>query len=162
MSKLIIIRGPLGIGKTTIAKKLAEELSAKYISIDKILEESGLDKEDNNFTPDDFIKANKIVLPSIKENLQKGKIIILDGCFYFKEQIEHLEKNLPFKSYIFTLKAPIEVCIERDKKRKKVYGEKEAREVYKLVSKFDCGIIINTENMSVNQVIKEIKDFLEK
>ena len=46
MSYFIIIRGPLGIGKSTIAKALAEILKAEYIAIDKVLEENGLDRKD--------------------------------------------------------------------------------------------------------------------
>ena len=155
MSYYVIIRGSLGIGKTTIAKKLAGKLKAKYIAFDKILEENGLDKSDNNFAPEDFIKADNIIIPGVKKALSEGKIVILDGCFYFKEQIKHLEKNLP-KGYAFNLKAPVETCIKRDSKRKKVYGEKAAKEVYELISKFNYGIEINTDKKTENDVVKEI------
>ena len=37
MNKVIIIRGPLGSGKTTIAKEVARKLNAEYISIDSIV-----------------------------------------------------------------------------------------------------------------------------
>lgn len=161
MSKLIIIRGALGIGKTTIAKKIAKEINAHYISIDKVLEKNNLDKEDNNFTPEDFIKANEIILPKVINNLDNGKSVILDGCFYFIEQIKHLESNIKFKIFIFTLKAPVDVCINRDKERKKAYGEKNAREVFDLVSKFDYGINIDTENKSETEVAKEIMKYLK-
>lgn len=162
MSYFIIIRGPLGIGKSTIAKALAKSLNAEYISIDRVLEENGLDKVDNNFSPKDFVKANEIVLPKVKEDLAKGKIVIFDGCFYFKEQIKHLEKNLPCKTYIFDLKAPVKICIERDSKREKVYGEKNTREVYDLVSKFDYGITIDTCKKTEQEVIKEMLLYLPK
>jgi shikimate kinase len=152
----IIIRGPLGIGKTTISKKLAELLNAKYFSFDKILKENGLDKVDDNFTPQDFVKANKIVLPDIKKTLEDGQIVILDGCFYFKEQITHLEKNIDSPLYIFTLKAPLKTCIDRDSKRKKVYGKIAAKEVYELVSKVKIGKIVNTKNKTIQEVIGKI------
>ncbi len=42
MSFYIIIRGPLGCEKTTISKKLAEEIEVKYFSIDKVLDENGI------------------------------------------------------------------------------------------------------------------------
>jgi adenylate kinase family enzyme len=162
MSFFIILRGPLGIGKTTIAEKLSKKLKAKHISIDKILEENNLDREDNNFIPEDFIKADNIILADVKKDLSNGKIVIFDGCFYFKEQIEHLEKSLkPFKGFIFNLKSPLETCIIRDSKRKRVYGEQAAREVYELVSKFDYGIKIDTEGKTANSVVKEILDKLK-
>lgn len=161
MSYFIIIRGPLGIGKSTMAKALARILKAEYISFDKILEENGLDREDDNFVPEDFIKANEIVLPKVKENLKKGKIVILDGNFYFKEQIEHLKKNLLYKCYIFDLKASVETCIERDSKRERVYGEKAVKEVHELVSEFDYGTKINTDKKTEEEVVKEILSPLE-
>jgi shikimate kinase len=156
MVYFIIIRGPLGIGKSTIAKALAQLLKAEYISFDKVLKENGLDKEDNDFIPEDFIKANEIVLPKVKDSLEKDKIVVFDGNFYFKEQIEHLKENLPYKGHIFDLKAPIETCIERDSKRKRVYGEKATREVYELVAKFDYGIKINTDKKTEGEVTMEI------
>jgi len=157
----IIIRGPLGIGKSTIAQKLAKILKAEYISIDKFLKENNLDRVNNNLTAEDYIKANNLVLPKVKASLNKGTIVIFDGCFYFKEQIEHIKKNLKtFKSFIFNLKAPLETCIERDRKR--VYGAQAAKEVYELVSKFDSGIIINTNNRTEEEVIHKILNRLPK
>jgi shikimate kinase len=154
MERFIIIRGPLGIGKTTIAKEIAKKLNAKYVSIDKILENNGLDRKDNHFIPKDFIKANEIAL----KNTNK-KRIIFDGCFYFKEQIKHLKKI--DKTVVFNLKAPLSTCIKRDKGRKKVYGKQAAKEVYELVSKFDYGININTNNKTPEQVIKLIIEVLK-
>lgn len=158
----IIIRGPLGVGKTTIARALARVLKAEHIAFDKVLKENGLDREDNNFTSEDFIKANEIVLPSVKRELERGKIVIFDGCFYFKEQIEHLEKNLPFKCKVFNLKAFLQTCIERDSKRKRVYGKEAAKEVYELVSKFDYGVNIDTEGKTEKEVVEEILGCLKQ
>ena len=120
MAYYILIRGALGVGKTTIARKLADNLDGEYISIDKTLKENNLDivKGEECIPADRFIKANEIVLPKAKEKLSKGKIVIFDGAFYNKEQIKHLIQNLSEQHYVFTLKAPIKVCIERDSKRK--------------------------------------------
>ena len=120
MSYFIIIRGPLGIGKTTIAKKIAEILKGEYISIDDVLEKNNLDKVDEKeggIPAKNFIKGNEIVIPKIKEKLNEGKIVIIEGCFYHKEQIEHFIQNLDASQFVFTLKAPLEVCIDRDSKR---------------------------------------------
>jgi shikimate kinase len=161
MSYYIIIRGPLGIGKTTIAKELAMALGAKYISFDKVFEENDLDKIADDFTPEDFIKANEIVLPIIKQCLNEDRIVILDGCFYFKDQIEHLEISLPNKFYAFNLKAPLQTCILRDSRRLKSYGGEAARAVYNLVAKFDYGIDINTDNRTKKEVVAEIMEKLK-
>ncbi|RLE46787.1 hypothetical protein DRJ22_01050 [Candidatus Woesearchaeota archaeon] len=159
MAYFIIIRGALGIGKTTIAKRLAKKLKAEYISIDFVLEKNDLDKVDERLgciSAKNFIKCNKIVIPKITEFLEKDKIVVIDGCFYHKEQIEDLLKKLKFKNFVFTLKAPLDICFKRDSKRKKFYGEKAAKEVFKLVSKFDYGTVIDTENKSEEEVVEEI------
>lgn len=157
MNYYIIIRGPLGVGKSTIAKALAKKLNAEHISIDKVLEENKLDKVKVKCIPlKNFIKANEIVLSKAKKYLDKKKIVIFDGCFYHKEQIKHLIRNLKYKYLVFTLKAKLEVCIKRDSKRKIKYGKEAAKAVHNLVSQFDYGTIINTENKSINEVVNEI------
>lgn len=155
----IIIRGPLGCGKSTISKRLVGELKADYISIDKVLEDLSLDKMDKkegSIPARNFIKANESVLERVKSDLEGGRVVIFDGCFYHKEQIEHLEKNLSGKHYVFDLKAPVKLCIERDSGRNKTYGEGAARAVHKMVSRFDYGIPINV-NKPLDKVIRQIK-----
>ena len=154
----IIIRGPLACGKTTISKILAKKINAKYFSIDKILEKQNLDKVDPKIgcIPEkNFIKAIDTILPKIKNNLKKQNIIF-DGCFYHKKFINYLKNNLPHKNYIFTFKASITTCIDRDKNRKISYGKGATQAVHNLVSKFDCGKIINTNKKTINETINEI------
>lgn len=166
MSYFVIIRGPLGIGKSSVAKELSRILSAEYISMDFILEELGLDKapETEECIPTkNFINADEHILPKARKKLKEGKIVVFDGNFYHKEQIEHLIKNLAdYKHYIFTLKAPLGVCIERDKHRANPYGKWAAMAVHNLVSRFDYGKIVNTENKNLYQVTKELLSYLPK
>ena len=166
MGYFIIIRGPLGIGKSTIAEKLSKSLNAKYVSIDKILEEHGLDKvspEAECIPIENFIKANEFILPEVRKILKKCKIVIFDACFYHKEVIEHIIQNLKgYQHYVFTLKAPLEICIKRDLEREKTHGEEAARAVYKLVSRFDYGIVIDVSNKTIEQTVKEILSYLPK
>ena len=91
MEYCIIIRGPAGVGKTTIAKKLARNLDADYFSFDEIMEINKLDTIIGEGIPsENFVKANEILLDLIKNK----KRVVLDGCFYRKEQIDHLLNNL--------------------------------------------------------------------
>ena len=166
MSYFVIIRGPLGIGKSSLAKELSKILGAEYISMDSLLEELGLDKvpETEECIPaKNFIKADEHILPKARNKLKDGKIVVFDGNFYHKEQIDHLIKNLSYhEHYVFTLKAPLKVCIERDKQRAKPYGKWATIAVYNLVSRFDCGTIVNTENKTLHQVTEEILSYLPK
>jgi len=159
----IIIRGPLACGKTTISKELAKKLNATHISIDKILDEHDLGKyrEEGYTSQKSFIKANEIAVKDAKKLLDKGKIVILDGNFYWKSQIEDLIKRLNYPHYVFTLKASVERCIERDKQRGETHGADAARVVHKKVSEFDFGNIIDTENKTTQETISVILKFLE-
>ena len=163
MSYIIIIRGPLGIGKSTISKKLADILNAYYISVDDLLKKEKLDNidESKGFIPvRNFIKVNNIIFPEIKKKLKQGRIVILDGNFYHKKQIENLIDNFPH--HIFTLKATLKACIERDNKRKNSYGKDATTDVYRLVSKFNCGKVIDTNKKTIKEIIKKILSYLPK
>jgi len=100
-------------------------------------------------------------IPEVKKDLENNKIVIFDACFYHKEAIEHLSRNLTQTQYIFTLKMTVEECIERDSERDRKYGEEAARAVHNLVSKFDYGINIDA-NKNIEDVIKEIISYLPK
>src|SRR3990167_8456887 len=157
MSFYIIIRGPLGCGKSTIAEKLSKILNAKYFAVDRVLDEHDLtkDKEAGYISQRSFIKANEIIAPDAKRILDSGKPVVFDGNFYWKSQIEDLIKRLDYPHYVFTLKAPLEVCIERDRKRRKTHGKIAAKEVYKKSTEFTYGIVINI-NRPLKECIKEI------
>lgn len=165
MAYYIIIRGPAGVGKSTVAGRLAKRLKGIHISFDKIMHDNRLDKiEGSGISENNFIKANEIAIPKATKNILKGKIVVFDGCFYHKSQLEHLVKNLQYSHFDFTLKAPLEECILRDGKRSKNIriGEKSIKDVYRLVSKFDYGNIIKTHNKTLDEIVKEILFLPEK
>jgi len=61
MSYYIIIRGPLGIGKSTIAEVLSKKLKAKHYEIDRILNENNIKEWENGYVSiKSFIKTNEI------------------------------------------------------------------------------------------------------
>ncbi len=163
MSYYIIIRGPLGIGKSTIAESLAKRLKAKHLAIDQILDENNIEEwEEGYVSQKSFIKANEIAAQRARKDLENGIPVIFDGNFYFKSQIEDLIKRLNFPHYVFTLKAPLKVCIDRDNQRSKGYGEDAAKAVYKKSLEFNYGTVIDTENKTPNQTIKGILTSIDR
>ena len=164
MSKIIIIRGPLGIGKSTISKKLAKDLVATYFSVDEILAKNKLDVIDFEIgciPEENFLKINDLIIPLIQENINKNKSVVVDGNFYHKIVLEHLISKLNQKDvFVFTLKASKDICINRDAQREKSYGVVAATAVHELVSRFDYGEVILNEDDDVEQKIKVIKDKL--
>ena len=161
MSYCIIIRGPLGVGKTTVAQALADRLQAHYISIDGVLATHDLDKSDGECIPvENFIRGTELVLTQVQTALSAGQVVIFDGNFYHRGQITHLERQVGVPIYGFTLQVPLSVCIERDAMRQHVYGEGAATAVHNLVSRVDYGINIDTEDQTLTQTIAEIETHL--
>ena len=164
MTYFIMIRGPLGIGKSTIAKRLTRALRGTYLSMDKIVDKNRVTKKpakDGMMDTINFLKANEVMLPIVRELLSKGKFAITDGCFYRKEQIVDIINKLgEDKVLVFDLKAPLKVCIERDKNRKLTYGSDAARVVYNAVSKFNYGIKIDTNGKTEEEVVKKILEYI--
>ena len=156
------MRGALGIGKSTVAKKLCSILNGEYFSVDEVIDKNSLDKksEDGFISEESFLKANELIIREIKPLLNGNKVVILDGCFYRKSQIEDLKNNLDFDGFVFTLKAPLEECIKRDANRDGSCGGNAAKVVYEIVSKFDYGEIIDTENKTEDEVVNEILVYL--
>jgi tRNA uridine 5-carbamoylmethylation protein Kti12 len=159
MSFLVIIRGPLGVGKSTIAKQIASKIRADYISIDDVLAKNNLNQTDERegcISETSFLKANEIILPKLNQAILKKVPIVIDGNFYHKNQIEDLINHFSSASYVFTLTAPLQVCIRRDLRRSNSYGKDATTAVYNLVSEFDYGQVIDNSSLSVEKTVNLI------
>jgi predicted kinase len=157
MSYVIIIRGPAGVGKSVVAKKLARKLNAYYISLDDVMKKYNLDKiEGDGISAENFIKADELIIPEVNKRIQKNQAVILDGCFYRKEQIKHLRSQLKVKFKIFSLNATIKECIRRNKFRKRKMSIKSIQQVYDLVTAVKIGIKILTSRKTPSKIVDEI------
>ena len=162
--EMIIIRGPLGVGKSTISKRLAQEIGGKYFSVDEILDDKGLavvDEKLGCISEASFIRVNDLIVGEVKEWLGKDVPVVVDGNFYHRGQLDNLVERVDGKASVFTLVAPLEVCIERDLQRETPHGEGAAMAVYNLVSALDVGEKIDVEKSSIEEtVIRLRKDYL--
>ena len=157
----VIIRGPLGGGKTSVSLKLAEVLGAAYVSIDEILEKNNLEEWGKTYiTLRSFIKANERAANEAIKQLVRGNPVIFDGNFYYKSQVSDLIKRLSFfKPFVFTLRVPLEVCIQRDAHRNVVFGKRAVRLVYKKSTEFQSGVEIDATG-DLGAVIDSIIEIL--
>ncbi len=160
--KSIIIRGPLGVGKSTVGKLIAEKIGGIYISVDEVLEQNGLDKavEGEGIPLINLLKANEIIALKANQARNQEKSVVIEGNFYHKEQADQLVILLGKDVTVFTLKASVETCIARDASRTKPYGEDATRAVHMFVSAFDYGTVIDTERQNIEETIKSIMDAL--
>ena len=109
-----------------------------------------------------FLKTNEIAILKAKTLLDKGKVVIFDGNFYWKSQIEDLLHKLDYPHYVFTLKVSLKTCIRRDKERARKHGKDAATAVYKKSTSFKYGIEIDTENKNPEETLREIISHLKR
>ncbi|HXQ79433.1 MAG TPA: ATP-binding protein [Thermoplasmata archaeon] len=153
MSYYLLVRGPLGVGKTTVSHRLVRELHAEYVSIDRILDERGFW---DSGRLSEFVKANRVAAERARPTLVSGTPVIFDGNFYWKTQIRDLVRRLDFPHAIFTLTAPLSDCTARDARKGSPHGSKGAREVYAKSTAFNSGTSIDATG-SVDSVVRSIK-----
>ena len=152
----VLLRGPLGIGKSTVAERLAQEIGGEYISIDRILDERGLERWYRGYySQSSFIRANAFGAERARKSLGQGTPVVFDGNFYYRSQIDDLVGRLGYPHLVFTLKAPLSVCIERDSRRSPSFGSEATRAVFVKSTEFEYGIDVDATR-PVRSIIHQI------
>jgi len=160
MTYFVIVRGPLGAGKTTISQLLAKAIPALHIDIDRILEKEVPEEwVDDSISERSFIRANEVAVERAWSFLANATPVIFDQNFYYLSTLEDLIGRLKYPYRVFTLDVPLEVCIERDLGREISYGRKSAEDVYRKSTGLEYGIRVDA-NRPVESVVEEILDHL--
>jgi hypothetical protein len=138
-----------------VAEALAKEVGGQHIAIDRILEEHHLEQwDEDRISLGSFLRANEVAAQPARRLLARGVPVVLDGNFYWKGAIEDLLHRLPFPHWVFSLEAPLPVCIERDRRRPKTrkgaepragdrLGAEAATQVYRMVTAVRYGTPID-------------------
>lgn len=161
--KNIILLGFMGTGKTTVGKKLAEELRRDFLDIDELIEkESGISISEIffNFGEEYFrqLEAEKAKEVSEYENM----VIAAGGGIVLREEnIKNLRKN----GVLICLSASPEVIIARTKTEKNrpllntPYPLETIAELLRfrapLYARAD--IMIDTSDLTINEVVAKVK-----
>ncbi|MFH0906297.1 MAG: zeta toxin family protein [archaeon] len=158
MKFAIIIRGPAGVGKSSISNKLKEEIpNLIHIDIDKF---KHIISKESNTTRSKI--AQDVGIFFIKQLIKNKYNIIVDEIFrekYYYQMIRVLEKNNYSVIKIF-LCASTKNLIKRDKKRLKNKGKEIIIKLEKEIRPLNGDIIIDTNNKSVRQIINQILKIL--
>ncbi len=136
-------------------------LSADYISVDEVIDRHSLDsdKEDGFISQKSFKRANDFIAEIAKPLLDAKKPIVIDGNFYWQSQIDDLSEKLVYPHAIFSLDAPLEVCIKRDAMRDNSLGADATKVVYKKTMSVEAGRKVDATK-DVEDVVTEIIDVL--
>ena len=120
-SKLIIIAGLPGVGKTTYARKLAEQGDAVLFVLDEMVHKQYGDRHDVELGfREKTVKYD--ALPKIIDLLQAGRSVILDYGFFKAEERARYKKLAELLGVRFELhyvKAPYDILLKRVLKRNK-------------------------------------------
>ncbi len=168
MEKNLTLTGMMGVGKTTIGKRLAKMLNYDFVDIDKIIEK----KEAQSITSifknkgEDYFRKIERDLTIIE--LKKKKIVIsLGGGAILNSSIrKYVKKN----STSFWIDAPINTILKRLKKSKNrpvLNKEKMSDSIKKIYferKKFynQANHKINCKKLTLKQIIEKILALYEK
>lgn len=152
----LIIRGPLGAGKTTVAREVGTRRGAVVLAIDEFVESDW-----DGGTEALFLRANAMALERARPVWQGGGSVIFDGNFYWRSAIEDLVRRTPVLATVVTLELPVEECIRRDAERAHPYGETAAREVYEKVGSVCLGHYLDARG-TVEEVVARVSDLIDR
>lgn len=156
MTYYAIVRGPLGVGKTEVSRRVAAAIGGTHVSIDEILATNDLEEWDGDAISEaSFRRANRFAVERARAALDGGTPAVIDGNFYWRSAIEELVEQLSFPHLICTLNAPLARCIERDAARASPHGAEATRQVYERTMAFSYGTVIDATR-SLAEVVSAV------
>ena len=155
----------MGVGKTTIGKRLAKKLNYNFVDIDKIIEKQEGESISVIFRSkgeDYFRKIEKIL--TIRELKKNNSVISLGGGAFLNSSIRQYSKK---HSISFWLDVPFETLLKRLKKRPLIGKEKSndiIKKIYFKRKKFynRADYRIKCKTLKLKQIIEKILNFYEK
>ena len=168
MEKNLTLTGMMGVGKTTIGKRLAKKLSYTFVDMDKIIEKQegeSISSIFRNKGEDYFRKIEKkLTIIELKKN---NSVISLGGGAFLNSSVRKYSKK---KSISFWLDVPIEILIKRLKKSKnrpvleKEKTDASIKKIYFIRKKFynKAHYRIKCKTLTLKQIIEKILNFYEK
>ncbi|OIO80301.1 hypothetical protein AUJ84_03975 [Candidatus Pacearchaeota archaeon CG1_02_32_132] len=160
--KLIILRGPAGVGKTTMGKLLKKRLGDSLLfNIDMICSDmiGGHPRK-----TEVRYAAHELCYLAAEKTLAKN--LIFERLFLDQSDIDHIVKlfsKLKYKIIVITLKASIEKLIRQDSKRLSPLGSEDIKRLHRLFieSKVKTtGKTIEVGNKTPNTIVNEIINYL--
>ena len=167
MKKNLVLTGMMGVGKSTIGKKLAIKLKAKFIDIDKVIEKSEKKsiKEIFDLKGEDYFRKieKKIALQELKKI---NKVVALGGGAFMNK---YIRKEVEVSAVSFWLDLNLKSLskrLENSKKRPLLYKGNLSEIINKIYlerKKFynQSNYRIKCDSMNINEIILKILSLYE-
>ena len=168
MKKNLVLTGMMGVGKSTIGKKLAKSLKLKFVDVDKIIEkkEKTTIKEIFKSKGESYFRKieKKISLDELKKN---NTVIALGGGAFMNKSIRKEAKNSSISFWLDVSLESLLIRLKNVKKRpllnknnlqesvNKIYSER--KKIYNK-SNFRIKCYSKNTNQITNKIIKLYKD----
>lgn len=145
---IIILCGPAGSGKSSIAQRLIEELNdARLLSSDRFKR-----------------IAYERIMREVEKSRGKQEHLVIDATFYRKKWRDRL-KGVAADEKVATIfvDCPLETCLRRNLERETPIPEKAIQIIWNLFERPENpDIYINTEKISIEQAVEKIINELKK
>lgn len=161
MGKLIIIRGPSGVGKSSVAKALKEQSDRPTLLIEQDLFRPLFNRRGT----DSDVPIWQLLEANVSVGLEHHYDVILEGILNVQkpgrlEFFERLFQKHPDENYLFYLDASFDETLWRHDSRpdkKAEFGEKEMREWWELASKMGhADEVVIPESSSFEETVRKI------
>jgi len=153
MLRAIILNGPSGIGKSSVASLIAKNHDYKHCDVDEIKWMFSHERSKERTEIGEYVGYIYT-----RELINRKHNVIIEALpeDYIKKLLPLLEKH-NYKIVIICLKAPLEQCIRNNATRKrKGYDSEVIREVYNTLSN-SKGDIIDATNKTTQQIYNIIR-----
>ena len=167
MEKNLTLTGMMGVGKTTIGKRLAKKLNFAFVDIDKTIEKQEGESINSIFKNKGESYFRKLETQQTIKELKKDKSVIsLGGGAFLNSSIRQCSKK---HSVSFWLDVPIEILLKRLKKSKNrpVLGKQKTdssiKKIYFMRKKFYniADHRIKCKELTLKQIIEKILSLYE-
>ena len=159
MKDVIILRGPVGVGKSTISKLIQAKLGLKWcvINVDELKYPIPLQPDHSN-RPERAQIAHDVSNFYAREMHRKGYSVILEEMYKKPKNdsvVAYMNENGMSYLKVF-LYAPVEATIERNNNRSKVIDEDEIRRHYAEIEAYDDDFVLDTTKFSAEEIADQI------
>jgi adenylate kinase family enzyme len=156
VSKFVIIRGPCGAGKSTVARRLFEQVTRPTALVERDRYMFMFRAPGGTHVPD-----KELIELDILKCFERGFDVIFEGNFRpgtHRDLLERLFSQHPDDNYVFYLDVSLEETLRRHGTRERIISEPEMRALYEYaVPLGHASESIVPEHFSIEEAVAHIR-----